>query len=375
MAIKRGGNTISRTHAKNFTQEAAQKRLDETVPAFNQQVMNSLFVDSVEIEYYHIQTKVGIPCTCEKTAVEPVMLDEQDSNIAPVIPTKDSTTKGAKVRFQETDIFGESLAEKIYNDDMDARVIDVSGDGNHIFHEIEEPGIGDAAYADGFLGGGGIDCGICYRTGFQPPYKAYGKQRYLFTNYDIEQSDGFRVNTHNAPHTIEKHDRNAPGYVMFKTMVPKYFTTMTVSVRDNLVYLVEDHVLRTDGERMTTADFRDKAGREVQFLVQAACFTHVVIEFELDIPKLRANISGEQAALDYERLTTISDITVVLPPTLSEVEPGDILILKKRNLALKVRDKDRKITADKRRLEWSVSTRVLQPTEALRNIANGFKLY
>ena len=110
-------------------------------------------------------------------------------------------------------------------------------------------------------------------------------------------------------------------------------------------------------------------------MVKAACFTHVVLEFDLDVPKLRANISGEQAALDYERLTTISDITVILPPTLAEVEPGDILILKKRNLALKVRDKDRKITADKRRLEWSVSTRVLQPTEALRNIANGFKLY
>ena len=72
---------------------------------------------------------------------------------------------------------------------------------------------------------------------------------------------------------------------------------------------------------------------------------------------------------------TIGDINVILPPSLAEVENGDILIIKKRNLALKVRDKDRKITADKRRLEWSVSTRVLQPTEALRNIAAGFKLY
>lgn len=374
MAIKRGSNSLQRVRARNFTQETAQKRLDEAVAPFNQQVMNSLYVDSVEIEYYHIQTKVGVPCTCEKTAVEPVMLDEHDSNIAPVIPTKDSTTKGAKVRFQEADIFGESLAEKIYNDDDD-RVLDVSGDRPHIFHEIDEPAEGDSAYGDGFLGGGGIDCGICYRTGFQPPYKAYGKQRYLFTNYDIEECNGFMVNTHKAPHTMEKHDPKVPGYVMFKTTVPKYFKTVTVSVRDNLVYLVEDHVLRTDGERMTTSDFRDKAGREVQFIIQANCFTHVVIEFELDIPRLRANISAEQQALDYERLTTIGDITMILPPTLSEIEPGDIIILKSRNLALKVRDKDKKATADKRRLEWSVSTRVLQPTETLRNIANGFKLY
>lgn len=373
MALKRGGNSTQRIHARNFTQEAAQKRLDEAVAPFNQQVMNSLYVDSVEIEYYHIQTKVGVPCTCEKTAAEPVMLDEQDSNIAPVIPTKDSTTKGAKVRFQETDIFGESLAEKIYND-ADDRVLDVSGDA-HIFRELEEPGEGDTAYGDGFLGGGGVDCGICYRTGFQPPYKAYGKQRYLFTNYDIEASDGFMVNTHKAPHTMERHDPMIPGYVMFKTTVPKYFKTVTVSVRDNLVYLVEDHLLRTDGERMTASDFRDKAGREIQFIIQANCFTHVVVEFELDIDRLRANISPEQQALDYERLTTIGDITMILPPTLSEIEPGDIIIMKSRNLALKVRDKDKKATADKRRLEWSVSTRVLQPTETLRNIANGFKLY
>lgn len=374
MAIKRGGNTISRNQARNYTQETAQKRLDETVPAFNQQVMNSLFVDSIEVEYYHIQTKTGVPCTCEKTAVEPVMLDEGDSNIAPVIPTKDSTDKKAKVRFQEEDIFGESMAEKIYND-TDVKRIDVNGDMPHIFSEIDEPAIGDDAYGDGFLGGGGIDCGVCYRTGFQPPYKAYGKQRYLFTNYDIENISGYFVNTHKAPHTMERHDPNQPGFVLFKTIVPKYFKTITVSIRDNLVYLVEDHLLRTDGERLTMDEFREHAGREIEFLVQARCFTHVIIEFELDIPKLRANISPEQASLDYERLTTIGDITMILPPTLSEIEPGDIMILKKRNLALKVRDKDRKSTADKRRLEWSVSTRVLQPTEALRNIGNGFKLF
>lgn len=375
MAIKRGTSTIDRKNARNYTQQSAQKRLDETVPAFNQQVMNSLFVDSVEIEYYHIQTKVGVPCTCEKTDIGPLQFQEDDSNIQPVIPTKDSTTKGAKVQFQDSSIFGESLAEKIYNDEDDDHFIDVSGDKAHFFERVNDVADGDAEYADGLIGGGGVDCGVCYRTGFQPPYKAYGKQRFLFTNHHIEGADGYFVNTHKAPHTMERHDVMGPGYVMFKTMVPKYFSTVTVSVRDNLVYLVSDHLARTDGEKLTVQDIRDSAGRELVFMVKAACFTHVVLEFDLDVPKLRANISGEQAALDYERLTTISDITVILPPTLAEVEPGDILILKKRNLALKVRDKDRKITADKRRLEWSVSTRVLQPTEALRNIANGFKLY
>lgn len=375
MAIKRGSNTIDRKHARNYTHAVAQKRLDETVAPFNQQVMNSLAVDAVEIEYYHIQTKVGVPCTCEQVAVEPLLEADFDTNIAPVIPMKDSDSSGTRLRFQDKDIFGESAAEKIFNDVPDnVRVIDVSGDTN-IMEMVDDVGDGDSRFADGHMGGGGVDCGICYRTGFQPPFKAYGKQRYLFANYEIEDSDGYFVNTTKAPHTIERHDPGAPGYVVFKSIVPKYFKNVTVSVRDNLIYLVEDRIKRLDGENITASDFRDKAGREIQFMVQARCFTHVVIEFELDVPKLLANISSEQAALDYERLCTIGDINVILPPTLSEIEPGDVMILKKRNLALKVRDKDRKITADKRRLEWSVSTRVLQPTETLRNIAMGFKLY
>ncbi len=331
-------------------------------------------MDSVEIEYYSIQTKTGVPCTCEQTAVGPALLQGNDSNIAPVIPMKDSDSSGNKVQFQDLDIFGESMAEKIYNDDFDDR-IDVTGDHASFMEMERDVPEGDERFADGLMGGGGVDCGVCYRTGHQPAYKAYGKQRYLFTNYDMQEADGYFVNTTKAPHTMEKHEVSAPGFVRFSTIVPKYFKTVTVSVRDNLIYLVGDKLLRMDGEPLTASDFKDKAGREISFLCQAAQFTHIVIEFDLDIPRLRTNISGEQRALDYDRLTTLSDITMILPPSIAEVEPGDVMILKKRNLALKVRDADRKSTADKRRLEWSVSTRVLQPTEALRNIARGFKLY
>lgn len=373
MAIKRGTNTIRREHARNYTHEHAQKRLDETVAPFNQQVMNSLAVDAVEIDYYQIQLKVGIPCTCEKTAIEPMMYEQSDTNIAPVIPMRDSDMSGVKIQHQDNDIFGDSIAEKMYNDDE--VVIDVSGDRTTAFQELAMVDDPEQEYADGVLGGGSVNCGVCYRTGFQPAFKAYGKQRYLFTNYQIEQIQGYFVNTTKAPHTMEQHDAGVPGFVMFKTVVPKYFKTVTISIRDNLIHLAAERILRTDGEQMRAEDIRQYAGRELAFLVKANCFTHVVVEFELDVPPLLANISGEVAALDYERLVTIGDINVILPPSLAEVENGDILILKKRNLALKVRDKDRKITADKRRLEWSVSTRVLQPTEAPRNIASGFKLY
>lgn len=375
MAIKRGTNSISRTHARNYTHELAQKRLEETVAPFVNQVENSLKVDSVEIDYYHIQQKVGVPCTCEKCAVQPIMQhDDRDTNVQPVIPMKDSDSSGIQMQFQDDDIFGDDLAEKIYNDDDD-RILDVSGDRTHISEYAPEEPEGNERFSDGLMNGGSVNCGVCYRTGFQPPFKAYGKQRYLFTNYQIDGIDGYFVNTTKAPHTIEKAAMGMSGYVLFRTIIPKYFKTVTVSIRENLFLLLGQKLFRTDGEPLTVGDMREHAGREMPFLVKADSFTHVVIEFEMEVPRLFANISGEHSALDYDRLTTISDITVILPPSLSQIEPGDILIIKKRNLALKVRDKEPKMTANRRLLEWSVSTRVLQPTEPMRNIANGFRMY
>ena len=70
----------------------------------------------------------------------------------------------------------------------------------------------------------------------------------------------------------------------------------------------------------------------------------------------------------------MSDIPIVLGPEIADVNEGDIVCIPERGLYMKIRDKERKITADQRRLEWVCSTRVLQPTEPLRNIAKGYKL-
>lgn len=373
MAIKRGTPGIRRVDARNYTQKQAQARLDETLPAFQRQIENALMVDAVEIDYYHVQNRIGIPCTCEKTAVEPIMVDERNSNMAPVVPMKDSDVQGNGFEFQDEDIFGDDLAEKMYNDDNDL-IMDVSGDHTHT--TLHEHGGDRESLTDGFGGGGSVNCGVCYRTGMQPPFKAYGKQRYLFTNYDVEAMDGYFVDTTKAPHSFRKAAPNAPGYVLFKTVVPKYFTTVTVSVRDNLLLVLDGKLLSPQDGKPLTADYiRRYAGQEMEFIIQVEEFTHVVLEFAMDVPPLYANISGEQMALDYERLTTISDITVILPPSLKAVEPGDILVVKNRNLVLKVRDKEVAQTATKGIIQWQVSTRVLQPTEPARSIANGFRMY
>lgn len=366
MATKRGTRTIRR-HGKNYIHEIAQKRLDEAVVPFNEQVENSLFVDSVEIDYYHIQNKVGRPCSCDKTEVTHEIVDV-DTNIAPTLPSKDGTMKNAKVRFQDADIFGESMAEKIFNDADDDYVIDVSGEDTVVNLDNEE-------FTDSFLSGGSINCGICYRTGMVPPFKAYGKQRIILTHADIVDSDGFTVNRTEAPFKIEKHDASAPGFVLFEFTVPKYWKTVNISIRDNLINLGSERLLLADGSVLTGHLLRGFNGRTAEVICQSDTFTHIVIEFEMEIAPIRANISGENMTLDYDRLQTVSDITVILPPSIAEVDNGDIIVIRNRNLVLKVHDKERKITADKRRLEWSVQCRVLQPTEPLRNINRAYKLY
>lgn len=375
MSIKRGQPNIQRKHARNFTQESAQKRLDEAVIPFNQQVMNSLFVDSVEIEYYHAHLQTGIPCSCDKHHVgdtDVVDLDDYEHQgiAAPVIPTKDADQSGLTIRMQDEDIFGESFAEKIFNDSDSG--IDVSGYDRPVFTEVKREGASEN-FEDGLLGGGSVNCGICYRVGLQPGYTAYGKQRYLFTNYNVDKVDGYFLNRTRQPHVFER--QTTEGWVTFKCMVPKYFRSVLFSVRNNVDVLVGEQLYLVDGRQLSSDDMRYFAGRELHFRIMAPEFTHVVIEFELDVTKLRANLSKEGRALDYDRLETLGDITAILPPTIAKVTPGDVIWVPSRNLALKIRDADRSMTATQRNLEWTASTRVLQPTEALRNIVRGNRLY
>jgi hypothetical protein len=119
---------------------------------------------------------------------------------------------------------------------------------------------------------------------------------------------------------------------------------------------------------------RTFAGRNIPLEVRALEFTHVVIEFDLGVDRIRANLGVESHTLDYERLEAIENFPVILPPTIHEVEVGDVIVIPDRVLALKITDKERKITATKRRLEWSVQTRLLQKLEPLRHINRGTRI-
>lgn len=381
--IRRGVRSHKRGNARNYTHRQAQARLQETVKPFNQQVENSLYVNAVEVDYYQAQGKIGKPCTCEKIEIRPEHSTISDpggdeTNVEPVVPTsEEDSSAGLGISLQDDDLFGDSPAEKLYGES----VFDVSDNDNmpdddipeEIYRDITTKE-GDVAFSETTMFGSNANCGICYKLGYQPGYKAYGKQRYVLTTWDIERIGSYTILSAETPNRLR---RQGPitdySFVEFSVHVPKYFKSCIYSVRNNTQILTGEKILV--GNRPLTMDtLRQYAGKEMSLQIKAAEFSHVVMEFDLGLPKVRANLGPESQALDYSKLEALSNFPVVLPPSIHEVSNGDILVVKDRRLVLKVMDKERKITADKRQLEWMVQTRIVQRTEPLREIAKGLKI-
>ena len=384
--IKRGTPSHKRVRARNNTHKQAQARLDETVPAFNQQVVNSLFVDAVEIDYYQSQDLIGKPCTCEKIEVRPeyhAMADgASETNVMPVIPTVDDDCgRGTSIHLQDDDLFGDSEAEKLYG----VQSVDVSGDNSvdtmrfdddipEALYQDSQTEDGNVEYTETSMMGSNANCGICYKNGFQPGFRAYGKQRFVLTTLGIENIAGYTVRTSDTPNTfVRQGPIKEHTFVEFSVSVPKRFKSCLFSVRNN-DRVISGEKLFVDQLPMNMERLRHYAGHEMRVVCKASEFTHVVLEFDLGLEKLRANLSPENQRLDYQTLDAIGAFTVILPPTIHEVRNGDIIVAKNRRIVLKVTDKERKITADKRQLEWVAQTRIIQPTEAVKSIAKGYKI-
>ena len=367
---KRGKRLHERKHARNFIQQEAQKRLDETVPAFNRQTLNALDVNAVEIDYYAVHYG-GRPCTCEQVEMLPEFTENREGNTSPIIKhALDNTNQRVEITLQE-DIFGEA-AEQDYTDD----VLSVMDEELHIDYrtdaETNHDNHGSVPFEDGVLAGNNVKCGICYRRGISPAYTALNKNRYVFTNFDIENIDGYFIDRTDMPHKFKK--QIASGFVEYSVTVPKYFKSLTYSIRNNIEELFGVKLYDTSGTEITRAILDSYRGKTMRFRVTEREFTHTVLEFDLGAEKVRGNLSGESVALDYRRLDTNNIFTVILPPTIPVVSNQDVLIIPKRGLALKVTNVTPRQTATKRLLEWEATARVIQPTEDVKRIHTGYKL-
>lgn len=372
--IKRGTRTIQRS-GRNKLFKQAQARLEESVKPFNDQVENSIKVDGVEVEYYQIRNKVGTPCTCRaKPALQQIKgVEEGDDYELDHSNTTSESTDTFNVKFQDDEIFGSDLSDKILNGGFDDdlpnkgdRAFEVSSKGEYLEdgEDYSETGTGN-----------NVKCGICYRTGMLPGYHAINKNRFLFTTLNYVNLNDTMVNDLEKPSRFEWQFEGHKGYVSFVVNVPKYWKSCTISIRNNEDILHRDRIKRIDGVDITGDYMRQFNGGEMEFFVFSPEFTHVTVEFSMNIEPVYANISGMQSSMDYETFRTMSNISATLPPSLKDVESGDIMIVPKKNLTLKIIDRERKDTSNNRRLEWSVTTRVLQPYDVLRHINKGYKLF
>jgi hypothetical protein len=365
--VKRGLKAHSRSRAKNYSHEQAQARLEETVRPFNDQVDNSLRVNSVEIEYYGRQA-LGNPCTCSKTRVVTEYASDNNTLATPQIATRDKTNRNVGIDFQ-SGLYGDYGEQEVFSEDIDVLdMIDELEEQDGMRDDYEEP-----EFEESLMQGGNVDCGICYRVGFDPAFQSYGQQRLVLSSINIAAIDGYHINPSSKPHTLER--ALDEGFIEYEVLVPKYFVNVTFSVRDNRDIIEGAKLYDTSMKPITSAHFTAAAGKELKVRVREKVFTHASIQFESKgVEPIFANLSGESNTLDYSRQETIGALTVVLPPRIPVVNTGDIIVIRSRRLVLKVTDKERKITSDKRRLEWVCTARVLQPSESLKQIHTGTKL-
>ena len=158
------------------------------------------------------------------------------------------------------------------------------------------------------------------------------------------------------------------GYVDFVVEVPKYFLKVSYSIRNNKAVLVDEFLTDDLGNPVTESYLRASAGGAVLIRCSSDLFTHVVLEFDLGTERVKANLSQASKATDWTMFDTLGNIQIILPMTIKEVSPGDVIHVPSRNTTFKISDEQYLRTAEDRNLDWQVNVRVLQPTEGLNFI-------
>lgn len=376
MGIKRGSPNLRR-QARNYTGEQADKRLNEVVSQIQQQSTNALKVDSFEIKYYQ-QMKSTTICTCKRTTMATSIaarISPPSSNVPVTLARDDGVSKSIKIDYNRP-LFGKPT-EQAKPEDFDVDGDDEMMDDDLDIEDDDDDDTHTPTTSVDAPMSSGKDCGICYKCGFVPGYRAYGFERSLFTTFDIADTYGYTVDVTTAPHTIVKNDHDE-GYVDFDLPVPKYFQSANTSVRNNLAILNNEMLYRPaqgPNRPLSLAELKANAGKVIRVRIIAEAFTHVVVEFDLGTEKLHANLAQMSKTVDWTLFDTLGNIPMVLPPTIQNIAGNDVIFVPKRALTFKVTDVTYLRTAMERNLDWPVSTRVLQPQESLGRIWKCNKLY
>jgi len=371
--------------AKNFTHERAQKRLNETLPVFQNQIENALNVDKV-VAIVAKRVRAGRYCTCSKHIAEDSVaaldtsLVDIESDEYTQTPIPDSQPEGKKATMVldlgSSSLFGESEVERHAPKPLNNKRVEIGDMLREEHEEIKAENPDDVfTFQDAMTSGTGVDCGICYREGRQPAFEFTNFRQSLMTSYDALAIKGYAFDNSTPVNFIQQ---ESDGYVLFEILVPKYFISASYSVRANTDVLPSNNRLYvgTSKTPLKYSDLDQHRGRSIQVSVRdVANFTHAIVMFKLSEDSIQANISQENEMVNYEQEITIGDITVVLPARIGLFRSEDFIIVPERNLVLKVNDVPRKSTADRQVWEWMATTRAVQRSEAAYNIFKSYKLY
>lgn len=352
MTIKRGLSNIRRVHGKNFIHAKADARLNEVIASQQSIGQNALGVDYHEV-YLYIKSMSSRVCTCREiqTVVNEMSISDTSA------PKFSGIGREQEISLDwNRPLFGERF--QIYETDdeqaPDDSMYELDDERSVINHTVESS----------------PDCGICYRTGFVPGFEQYGKMRHVFTTHDVVDMSGTTIDRSMQPHQFEC--LTPKSFVAFELRVPKYFKDMQFSVRNNLEQLSER--LMYNDHYLTLQDLRDNCGKTVIIHARAAVFTHVVIVFDLGSDPIRANIAQISKITDWTQFEAIGNLNVVLPMTIPELPVGSLIYVPRTNLGLRITDVQYLRVARGANIDWSCSTRVMQPMESTKLIAKGFKL-
>ena len=350
--MARGTPSIQRVHARNYIQKEADLRLKEVTRPYQQQGLNALGVDAYEV-FLFLKKMSSTACTCRE--VQTVV---QDVAAAPttIVRTGISETNEIDIDWKRP-LFGEHQDATAEQDDDHLSDYEFDDD-EPVTHQRQ-------------LIESSADCGICYRTGFVPGLEQYGKRRIVLTTHDLVDVHSYTINRGLAPHVFER--LHPSGYVEFEFTAPKYFKSVSYSIRDNTQ--LTDSTPYLQSGPLDAEYLRMSGGNKIRVRVNAESFTHLVFTFDLGTDPIYANIAQLSRATDWTLFSTIGNLNVILPMTIPELTNGSIIVVPKVGLTLTVTDTTYLRTAEVKNLDWSVNTRVCQPQESTTRIAKEFKLF
>lgn len=352
--ITKGTGTLRRKNARNYIQDEADKRLREVVAPYQRQGLNALGVDSFEVKFYHTCRSTQL-CSCQQTEVLPQYGSKE--GMASVLTMKPGAAADKEIVIDYArPLFG-TVGDSAYAEDETEDDVFALDDADPEGHPTVDN-----------LFSSSSDCALCFKTGYIPGYELYGYDRRVLTPFDIEDVAGYHKDVTTSPHTLTKLDRHE-GYVEFILEVPKYLAGMSYVIRKNLAILVDDTLQEaTSGVDLTLPIVKSYAGSSLKLRCTSEAFTHIVIEFDLGTERVKANLSQASRATDWTMFDTLSNVQIILPMTIQDVSPSDVVHVPSRNTTFKISDEQYLRTSQDRNLDWSVNARILQPTETLRSI-------